>query len=180
MKAIDPTLTRMVFTYTDTDSLHIMGEDAKKLKELGYIKSKNESTLGFLCSDIDDEGIIISENNLAPKTYFYEYVDNKDTIHVEEQGTVKAKGIPKKCLNYEMYDESNTEINRIVEFSGLRRKHTKLTKADKDNNVPFFSIVNNTQTRTFCKTSWSGMHLHENRFYPYGYNDGTIIAKNKI
>jgi hypothetical protein len=27
MKAIGPTLTRMVFTYTDTDSLHIMGED---------------------------------------------------------------------------------------------------------------------------------------------------------
>ncbi len=69
MKAIDPTLKSMIFTYTDTDSLHILGKDAQKLEELGYIKSKHESKLGYLCADINDEGIITKEINLAPKTY---------------------------------------------------------------------------------------------------------------
>ena len=38
MKAIDPTLKRHVFTYTDTDSLHIRGSDVDTLRSLGYIK----------------------------------------------------------------------------------------------------------------------------------------------
>jgi len=64
-KAIDPSLKSNVFTYTDTDSLHITGENHKKLLEMGYIKTKKEAKLGYLCSDIKNEGIIISENNLA-------------------------------------------------------------------------------------------------------------------
>jgi predicted RNA-binding protein with EMAP domain len=96
MKSIDPSLQSMIFTYTDTDSLHILGKDAEKLKELGYIKNKENAKLGFLCSDIDDEGIIVKEINLAPKTYFYEYIDNKNIIHDKDHGTFKCKGIPKK------------------------------------------------------------------------------------
>lgn len=68
MKAIDPSLARIPFTYSDTDSMHIFGSDYLKLRELGYIKSKKDSQLGYLCSDIDHEGVIISEKNLAPKT----------------------------------------------------------------------------------------------------------------
>ena len=64
---MDPTLKQLTFTYTDTDSLHIFGEYYWKLRELGYIKPKSESQLGYLCADIDDEGIIINEKNLAPK-----------------------------------------------------------------------------------------------------------------
>lgn len=77
IKEIDPTLTKCSFTYTDTDSLHIFGDAYHNLKEKGYIKDKANSELGFLCSDIKNEGIIIWEKNLAPKTYNYEYIDNK-------------------------------------------------------------------------------------------------------
>ena len=45
MKAIDPSLKTPIFTHTD--SLHILGEHEMKLRELGYIKNKNESSLGF-------------------------------------------------------------------------------------------------------------------------------------
>ena len=60
IKAIDPTLKTHIFTYTDTDSLHIKGKYAQILFDLGYIKDKDNSELGYLCSDIDDEGIIIN------------------------------------------------------------------------------------------------------------------------
>jgi len=169
MKAIDPTLKTPIFTYTDTDSLHILGEHEMKLRELGYIKNKNDASLGYLCSDVDNEGIIIYENNLAPKTYFYEYIDNNNIIHDKNSGTMKSKGIPHKCLTYEMYDMTNNDINRVCEFSGLKKKHKTLTYADKEKGVNHFSIVNNTQTRTFNKSDWSGFNLLQNIFYPKGY-----------
>ena len=48
---------------------------------------------------------------------------------------------------------------QIVEFSGLRKKHTNLTKEDIEKGVKLFSIVNNTQTRTFMKSERKGMDL---------------------
>ena len=89
MKAVDPTLKTHIFTYTDTDSLHILGEHKNKLEKMGMIKTKKEASLGYLCSDIDNEGVIIYENNLAPKTYFYEYIDNE--IFDKDKGTKKVK-----------------------------------------------------------------------------------------
>ena len=166
-KAIDPTLKTHIFSYSDTDSMHILDNHAQKLKGLGMIKSKNEASLGYLCSDIDNEGIIIYENNLAPKTYFYEYIDNKNDIHDKDNGTMKGKGIPHKCLNYKMYnDHKNIEP---VKFSGLRKKHLNLTKADKKSGVNLFSIVNSNQQRTFMKTTWKGMDLIDNKYYPKNF-----------
>jgi hypothetical protein len=46
MKAIDPTFNTHIFTYTDTDSLHILGEHKNKLEKLGMIKSKEDASLG--------------------------------------------------------------------------------------------------------------------------------------
>lgn len=163
MKTIDPTLKTHIFTYTDTDSLHIMGEHYKKLKELGVIKD----TLGYLDNDIKKDGIIIYENNLAPKSYIYEYINNKNEVAIKDRATMKLKGIPHKCLTYDMYD--NYKTIDPVEFSSLKKKHTNLTKADVKNEVPFFSIVNNKQTRTFNKTDWAGMVLNNNCFFPKGY-----------
>ena len=168
MKAIDPTLKTHIFTYTDTDSLHILGERKNKLEKLGMIKSKEDASLGYLCSDIDNEGIIIYENNLAPKTYVYEYIDNKNDVYDKDKGTKKGKGIPKKCLNNNMYNDYKNK-EQIVEFSGLRKKHTNLTKGDIEKGVKLFSIVNNTQTRTFMKSEWKGMDLVDNKYYPKGY-----------
>jgi hypothetical protein len=56
MKAIDPSLQSLCFTYTDTDSLHITAENEKKLRAMGLIQEK----LGYLSNDIKKEGIIIA------------------------------------------------------------------------------------------------------------------------
>ncbi|NBU98141.1 MAG: sensor histidine kinase [Spirochaetia bacterium] len=70
---------------------------------------------------------------------------------------MKCKSIPHKCLNHTMYE--NYKDIKPVEFSGLKKKHTSLTKADIEKGVSFFSIVNNTQKRTFNKTEYSKMTL---------------------
>ena len=165
MKVIDPTLKTHIYTYTDTDSLHIKGEYYEKLNKMGYISDK----MGYLDNDIKNDGIIIKEKNLAPKCYFYEYINNKNEIKINENGTMKAKGIPKKCLEYNYYNEYNK--NKIIcEFSGLRKKHKNLTRQDVENGLNHFSIINNTQTRQFMKNEWSGMNLINNCYYPKGYN----------
>jgi hypothetical protein len=169
MKAIDPTLESMMFTYTDTDSLHITGESYKKLKDMGYIRSGKDVALGYLSCDIDDEGIIISENNLAPKLYRYEYIDQLNRINGEEKiATMKAKGIPKSCLKYEMYDLLKED--QECDFSGLKRKHVSLTSSDKKAGLKHFSIVNCNQTRTFHSTTWTGFKRYGNEWFPRGYN----------
>jgi len=96
MKAMDPTLTKLTFTYTDTDSLHIKGPYYFKLKEMGYIKPKSECQLGYLCSDIDDEGLIIKEKNIGPKCYLYEFINNKGEIKLNDDAVMKCKSIPIK------------------------------------------------------------------------------------
>ena len=47
---------------------------------------------------------IIYKKNLAPKTYFYESIDNKNEICDKNKATTKGKGILKKYLNYNMYN----------------------------------------------------------------------------
>jgi hypothetical protein len=161
MKEVDPTLKSLIFTYTDTDSLHISGEAYLMLQKKGLIKTKKEATLGFLCSDIKNEGFIIKELNLAPKTYMYEYIDQAGAFGE----TKKCKGIPKRALKELNYEDDQ---GQAIEFSGLKKK-IKLTKGDVEKGVGHFSVCNNTQTRTFMKNQWSGMVLHENQYYPQGY-----------
>lgn len=167
MKALDPTLKRCVFTYTDTDSLHISGEDYETLSKLGYIKEKDKAELGYLCSDIKKEGLIFYEKNLAPKTYLYEYINNEGTIKENDKATMKCKGIPNKCLKSKLYKE---ELKEELEFSGLKKKHKTLTKSDVEIGVKHFSIVNNTQSRTFNKSSWEGMDFINGEWFPTGFN----------
>ena len=125
--------------------------------------------MGYLCSDIKNEGLIIEELNLAPKMYKYEYIDNNNKIIDKDLATMKAKGIPKKCLKAELYDIENKNVNRMCTFSGLRKKHINLTKNDKENNLQHFSIVNSTQTREFYKNEWTGMTFKNSVYYPKGY-----------
>jgi hypothetical protein len=161
MKAIDPTLQSMIFTYTDTDSLHISGQAYLDLMAKGLIKTKKEAELGYLCSDIKNEGVILKEINLAPKTYLYESIDNEEAIKV----TMKCKGIPKKHLQQLDYENHG----RQIEFFGMKKKTTKLTKSDEELGIPLFSVCNNTQTRTFMKNQWTKMMLQNNQYFPRGY-----------
>lgn len=194
MLAIDSTLKTHVFTYSDTDSLHMLGKHAEKLKSLGMIKTKVNSSLGYLCSDIKNEGVIIYENNLSPKMYFYESIDNKNDLKLKDLGTMKAKGIPcfdkskplknekdelifdkngnityKRLLTSNLYLNDYSDKDKELTFGGLKRKHRTLTKTDIENGLNHFSIVNNTQTRTFNKTTWTGFDLINNNYYPRGY-----------
>ena len=124
IKEIDPTLKTCMFTYTDTDILHIKGAGYQKLVEKGYIVPKTEANLGYMCSDIKDEGVIIYEKNLSPKTYCYEYLTNKDELGIDDLCTMKAKGIPNRCLKQEYYKDNE---GHEVEFSGLKKIHKKIT-----------------------------------------------------
>ena len=164
--AIDKTLEQCIFTYTDTDSLHITGDAYKKLVDMGYIVSKKEASLGKLCSDIDDEGLIIKEFCLAPKLYYYEYINNKGEIG----NNMKCKGINTKYLERIDYDNfyKNNE-SKDIKFKSLKKKNVKLTKKDKDENIEYFSIVETQMSRTFGKTSWGKMTLKNDEFYPIGY-----------
>jgi hypothetical protein len=174
MKQIDPTLTSIIFTYTDTDSLHITGEAYKLLKEKGLIVNKEDAKLGYMCSDIDDEGIIIYEKNLAPKTYMYEYITSENIININDKCTMKAKGIPKKdpftkeiLLTQDMYIEERAE--KPISFNGLKKVHKTVTKKQKENGISNFSVLNNTQTRTFNKSSWGGFDFINGCWLPKNY-----------
>lgn len=170
MKVIDPSLKSMIFTYTDTDSLHLMAKDAQKLIDKGYIVSKKDAKLGYLCNDLDDDGIITKEINLAPKCYYNEYITNDNKYHDLGDSSYKCKGIPKKALTPELFTEFDNckeeDETNVIKFNGLKRKHKTLTMADKDNGVDHFSIVNVTQTRTFMKSDWEGMNFCDNQWYP--------------
>ncbi len=109
--------------------------------------------------------------------YRYEYVDHLNRINGEfEVATMKAKGIPKKCLKYEMYD---LEKNKPCEFSGLKRKHVSLTKSDREAGLKHFSIINCDQKRSFNKNSWTGFNKIGNEYFPKGY-EKNYIANNNI
>lgn len=162
MKAIDPELKTHIMTYTDTDSMHIKGDAYKKLVSMGYIKQKEHATLGYLCSDIKNEGLIIKETNLGPKQYCYQYINNKNN----DGSVAKCKGIPQRLLTDELYEKQQpTDLH----FDSLKKINLRLLKDHKENNVRNFSIMSVEMSRTFLKTEWESMTLKDNKFYPIGY-----------
>ncbi len=62
---------------------------------MGQILPKEKCKVGFLCSDIKNEEVIINEMNIAPKCYMYEYINNKNELMIEDKATLKCEGIPK-------------------------------------------------------------------------------------
>ncbi len=166
MKAVDPTLKSTIFTYTDTDSLHIKGVDYKKLKALGYIKSKDEAQLGDLTNDIDDEGLIYYEKNLAPKSYNYEYINDNGQIFDNKKSVIKMKGIGKKYLTKEMFD---IEKPHVVKTEGLKKKNKKLNSKDVENGIDYFSVINYEQDKTFYKTQFAPERFINNEWFPVSY-----------
>jgi hypothetical protein len=166
MKAIDPTLRSIIQTYGDTDSMHIYGKDHKKLVEMGLIKDKERSELGYLNNDIDDDSLIIYEQNLAPKSYRYDHVNNKGIVKDKNCGVMKMKGIPKRYLQANFYDAG---VPEVVKIEGLKRKNMVLTKADVQNEVKHFSIVNYKMDRTFYANTHDPENFKDNQWYPAGY-----------
>lgn len=167
VKAIDPTLKSCTHNYGDTDSLHISGSSHIKLVKMGLIKLEKESQLGLLCNDIDDEGLIFYEKCIAPKCYIYYYINEKGEIREKETGVMKCKAIPQDKLRTELFDDDEN-IDREIEFFSMKRVHTKVNSKQEERGITEFSIYNDTIKRQFS-TTWRGMNLVDNDFYPLGF-----------
>jgi hypothetical protein len=166
VKACDPTLRDPVFLYTDTDSLHIPCKHYQTLKEKGLIVDKKNSKMGYLCSDIANEGLIVSAKYYSPKCYAYEYINDKGERFLKNDGTMKTKGIPQAQLEYEMFESGKA---RTVEFDSLKKVNTRVTKKQRESGVTAFSIINSHATRTWNKSEWKGMKLVSGEYYPHHY-----------
>jgi len=194
MKEIDPSLKSILFTYTDTDSLHISGEAYFNLKEKGLIKDKNNSKLGYLCSDIKKEGLIIKEINLGPKNYMYEYITNDNKIHRCEDATMKCKGINFDAVKFDKNDlrtqngnenkkEKIAELyekeqHQTMYYTSLKKVHKKISSQDRSNGVENFSIKDITCERTFNKNPFTNMIIKNNLFLPFDYNGNASFSIN--
>ena len=185
MKEICPSLDRLIFTYSDTDSAHISGADYKILNDKGLIRNGEDKSLGFLSNDIDDDGIIISEKNCGPKFYKYEYISTKckysnpdkfpnhvcddktncNFVYNNEDATLKLKGIPARCLKPEYYDGNE----HVVKYTSLKKVTMNRSKEQKINGVNVFDILALNCHRTIGKSQWKKMRLIDGEFYPYGY-----------
>ena len=166
MKAIDPTLTSMIFTYTDTDSLHMSGASHQKLLKMGYIQDSSNAELGMLTNDIKKDGLIVKEINLAPKSYRYDYINAEGVWKCGDNGTMKYKGIQGKNNRAEYYDLDQPVV---LKNSGLKKKATTLSKKDKAEGIGYFSICNYEQDRTFNKNPWHPENFLDNQWYPTGH-----------
>lgn len=169
MKAIDPTLTSCVFTYHDTDSLHISGTAHKKLVEMGYIVDEDKAELGMLCSDIKNEGLILKETNIASKNYYYHYIDNKN----KRKDTMKCKGLPKidkldhdkPILDVSMWEDRKTVPKQYTSFKRVKNPSSKQSNIGIDH----YSLQTVTAKRTFMKNEYSRMIFKNGEWYPFGY-----------
>lgn len=116
IRIIDPTLTTIVSSYEDTDSLRVSYASYEKIVSLGYVKAG----LGYLKNDLPNGAVIIHELNLAKKAYSYVYIDKNNKIDVRNS----IKGIPTNIIK----QEDLTADKKIVKFFPS-------IKTDKDYNV---------------------------------------------
>lgn len=171
MRAVDPSLESVVFTYHDCDCVHITGQAHKKLNDLGYIR---DSELGYLCSDIDNDALVVNEVCHASKTYCDEYIDSEGNIYVGDSCKMIAKGIPEedkigphgKLLQVSMYKNG---VPILKEFQSFK----KIKKGE-------FCVQTIDSKRTFLKTQYGRMTLYNNRYYPFGYDQETMISNSPI
>ena len=175
VKEISPKLDEFVFTYTDTDSIHIKGKYHKKLIEKGLI---DELAMGLLANDCDDEGLIIREINLAPKLYLYQYLNKNGELKL----TLKGKGIPNRYLKKELYEDEKTvelgqeengvKLDTSRKWTSLRKIHKTLTKKELEMGMRNFSIKQIEMTRTFLKNFWNNENYDQetNIFFPTGFD----------
>lgn len=168
MKMCDKDLKEHVVTYSDTDSLHLMGELYENLKSYGVYKSKKDSEFGLLCNDCDGEGLILREINLGPKNYLYESLDEDGNLKT----TNKCKGIPSVFLKPELYYNETPETIEFDENkkTTMRRVGIKPNRKQIEQGLTPFSIITiSDMKRTFNKNTWKGWELIDNDFYPKGH-----------
>ena len=82
-----------------------------------------------MCSDIDDEGLIIYEKNLAPKTYCHESINSKNKLAINDLCTMKAKVIPKERMKEE--GEKEKILKKEFYLDGKEHKVLNLMDSKK-------------------------------------------------
>ena len=160
LECCDPTMTKHLITYVDTDCAHLFGKYHKILEQNNMI---DNDKLGYLSNDCKKDALIYQEKNLAPKTYNYLALDKNGKVWT----VMKSKGIMKKKLQQEWYDN---ETSHKVEWDGLKKINRNISNSDRANGVQHYSIKSQHYERTFYKNEWKGMILKDNQFYPNGYN----------
>lgn len=79
---------------------------------------------------------------------------------------IKRKDYLKKLLNKELYtNEKKTKLS----YFGFKKIGSKVYKPDRKNGFDHFTIKPVMNTRTFLNSTWQGMDLINNKFYPKGY-----------
>ena len=163
-RSIDSTMENQIFTYTDTDSLHIHCSKIQKLHDKGMIYPKG---LGQISNDCKEEGKILFEVNLAPKLYMYYYINQLG----EFKTVMKSKGIPYHTLFEELFlNETPTTLHFTNNFKKVSTRKIDIRDKEKNiitdrNELENFDIVKVEMERTFLKSDWQGMSLEDNIFY---------------
>lgn len=186
-RLIDPTLTRPIKVYGDTDSMFITGTDHQRLEKIGGVFG---TELGMLDNDMKDDALITRWCCHQPKTYHALAVNNKNQL-ISKMG---CKGIPTKVpakagdsIPSTTYPGEDPEHKKakggekvpILHHEDFVRGESKLIffKTYEKNHVkssspydPFTIRIYDTK-RTFLSTKWTGFDFDgKNRWYPKGYD----------
>ena len=171
MRLISADLTEHPFTYSDTDSMHILGKHYHMLKNMKLNgKSVIGDEIGQLSNDLKLDGIILKECNLGPKLYTYFYINSKG----EWFETNKCKGVPSndpltkeptKLASELYYSDKSIEID----FNSIKKIHGRVTQIDKEKGFTNFTLKSTVSSRTFNKNKWTGFILYDNLYYPPTY-----------
>ena len=168
MTAADKSLKKIVYSYGDTDSYHLLGKYYKKLEKKGFFGSG----LGYLDNDYEDGGIILKEINLGPKNYY--------NVVLTESGklidTKKCKGIWKDMLSKDLYYKALKGEATLIkrDKTSLKKINKKVCKNDLENGFNNFNIKEVKLERTFNKNNFSKMELRNNLYLPFGY-EGKLV-----
>ena len=95
--------------------------------------------------------------------YIYKYINNENEIKT----VMKTKGIPKKKLKEEYY---NNETGN-VEFTIMKKIKFHVTSNEKKNGHSYLSIYNYEMKRTFNLNEWGGRELKGNLYFLIGYEN---------
>ena len=80
---------------------------------------------------------------------------------------MKTKGIPKKDLKEEYYNNESGE----VKFNTMKKIKFHVTSNEKKNGHSYLSIYNYEMKRTFNLNIWGGRELKGNLYFPIGYEN---------
>ena len=164
VRQLDPTLTQPVFTYTDTDCLHLPSSLAQKLEgQRNPLSNKlwSEPGLGGLTNEYKT-GKIVQEVCLAPKQYATVYLTDDGQLHT----TLKCKAIPQLLLQLEMYLQQESEPVEMTDR--LKKVGASVSRSQQRAGFQPFDIQHvDTMRRTFSTDVWGGMKFDGQRWTPY-------------